>query len=91
MFQTDPIGEFSWDRQDVSQNIDLEFVKVLVDGGIEKRFQFLQSFFYFLFCIGEVEASRRRVWLRFEPETLWRGGQQSCLKTSDSLVDEVVD
>jgi hypothetical protein len=44
-----------------------------------------------LFCIGEVEASRRRVWLRFEPETLWRGGQQSCLKTSDSLVDEVVD
>ncbi len=36
-----PVDEVRRHRQDVSQHVDLEFVKVLVHGGVQQCFEFV--------------------------------------------------
>ncbi len=88
--ESDPACEISGDGKDIAEDIDLEFVEVLIDGGIQECLELLQSLFDLLPRRREVGlAIFAGAWL--EAKSLRRSGDQSSLETTDALIDEVVD
>lgn len=49
-----PTRELFWNRQNISQHVDLEFIEVLIDRRLEKRFKLMESLLNLLLCFGIV-------------------------------------
>ena len=101
MSQSHPIGETVRHGQDVAQEVDLELVKGLVDGGFEEGFELVDAVLDFGAGVGVGGegvggggrtgggGGRRRV-LR-EAKGGGRGGEEAVLDGFEGAVDDGVD
>lgn len=84
-------------RENIPQNINLEFIKRPIDRGLKQRFQLMQPVFYFQSRLRVLDVSVRvSVWYRrrvvmAESEACGRCVEQARFEAGDGLVDEVVD
>ena len=90
VIQSDPTRKICWYREDVSQDVDFEFVEVLIKGGIQERLELVQPLLDLLLRLREV---RLAIFARvgFKSESLRRRRDQPSLKTANALINEVVD
>jgi len=80
--------------QDISQHVDLKFVKVLVDRRVQQCFQFVKAFFDLVLGLGILQPAivvPFTRWDRLEAQSFGRDREQAGLETADSLIDEIVD
>jgi hypothetical protein len=96
MRQPDRSQQLCRHGQDISQHVDLEFVKGLVDRRLQQRFQLVQAILDLESRFGILDVSVLvGVWdcvcVVLEAEPLGWRVQQTVFQAGDGLVDEVVD
>lgn len=98
MFELHPRKQILGDGEDVSQHVDLEFIKRFVDIGFKKSLQLVQSILdlKFRFRVDDVSIlvglmNDRPVTVVGKPQPLWGSINETRFETGDRLVDQVVD